>query len=102
MGFPCNQFAGQEPKDSEEVEACVRVKHNVNFPLMEKVHVNGPKTHPVYRFLRVVGDEGGPIGWNFCMFLVSPAGDTVMRYGASKMPSTIASDIDAHLDQAGQ
>jgi len=50
----------------------------------------------------VVGDEGGAIGWNFCMFLVSPAGDTVMRYGASKMPSTIASDIDAHLDQAGQ
>jgi len=68
LAFPCNQFLGQEPDDAEQVETCMRAKFDVNFRTMEKVLVNGPSTHAVYRFLRTKaaasdGDsEPGPIG----------------------------------------
>ena len=67
--FPCNQFLSQEPKDASSVETCMRPKYKLgpSFRYMEKVDVNGPSAHPVYRWLRINGSEnGGPLGWNFC------------------------------------
>jgi len=105
LAFPCNQFLGQEPDDAEQVETCMRAKFDVNFRTMEKVLVNGPSTHAVYRFLRTKaaasdGDsEPGPIGWNFCMFLVSPDGARVQRFAASRTPLSITAEIDAEIGE---
>ena len=66
LGFPCNQFAMQEPQGAEKIEACVRSKHAVEFPLLEKVLVNGPETHAVFRWLRLKGSaDAAAIPWNF-------------------------------------
>mmetsp|Transcript_59389 Transcript_59389/g.128792 ORF Transcript_59389/g.128792 Transcript_59389/m.128792 type:complete len:98 (-) Transcript_59389:390-683(-) len=83
----------------------MRAKFDVNFRTMEKVLVNGPSTHAVYRFLRTKaaasdGDsEPGPIGWNFCMFLVSPDGARVQRFAASRTPLSITAEIDAEIGE---
>merc|ERR1712196_49520 len=68
---------------------------------MEKVDVNGVAAHPVYRWLRHNGSENaGPIGWNFCTFMVSADGLNVVRFQASRSPSTIATELEAALAQA--
>ena len=81
--FPCNQFLKQEPGDAETIEVCIRPRYELGagVTFMEKVDVNGAATHPVYRWLRLNGsDGGGPLGWNFCTFMVSSDGSRVVRF----------------------
>ena len=101
LGFPCDQFAHQEPGDDAAIEEFCRVNHGVTFPLSTKVDVNGRNTHPVFRFLKehTSGLLGSSIKWNFTKFLVSPDGVTVQRYAPKTTPEDLAGDIEALLPQ---
>ena len=75
VGFPCNQFGGQEPGTAEEIAEFCSVNYGVSFPMFEKIEVNGPGRHPVYTELTEVPDasgEAGDIQWNFEKFLIAP------------------------------
>lgn len=87
IGFPCNQFGGQEPGDAEEILTFCRSNYGVSFPISEKIDVNGPDRHPVYAFL-TAEDEGhtGDIRWNFEKFLIGRDGHVVARYGSRTAP----------------
>lgn len=83
VGFPCNQFAGQEPGTAEEISTFCSTTYGVTFPLFEKVEVNGPGRHPLYAELTAHADADGTAGdvqWNFEKFLVSPEGEVVARF----------------------
>ena len=102
IGFPCNQFMGQEPGTAEEIEQFCSTTYGVSFPLMEKIEVNGEGRHPIYEQLTEKTDaEGnaGDITWNFEKFLVSPKGDIVARYRPQVEPENqaIVGDIEALL-----
>jgi len=87
IGFPCNQFAGQEPGSEEEIKSFCENKYSVNFPLTGKIDVNGDARHPLYQWL--VGDEAkfsGDIKWNFEKFLISSAGDVLQRFEPTVTP----------------
>ncbi|CAN5466264.1 glutathione peroxidase [soil metagenome] len=89
LGFPCNQFGGQEPGTAEEIETFCSTTYGVTFPVYEKVDVNGPSRHPLYEELTAVSDaEGGAgdIQWNFEKFLVSPKGEVVARFRPMTAP----------------
>ncbi|MEV7926894.1 glutathione peroxidase [Kitasatospora sp. NPDC088779] len=82
LGFPCNQFAGQEPGSAEEIQTFCSTTYGVTFPLFEKIDVNGDDRHPLYRQLTQVTDaegETGDVSWNFEKFLVSPDGTVAAR-----------------------
>lgn len=88
LGFPCNQFAGQEPGSAEEIKEFCSTTYGVTFPLMEKTAVNGRKKHPLYAELTQVPDADGKAGrvtWNFEKFLIAPDG-TVSRFRPSTQP----------------
>ncbi len=88
VGFPCNQFGGQEPGTAEEIATFCSTTYGVSFPMTEKIEVNGPGRHPIYDELTKVADtEGvdGDIRWNFEKFLVAPNG-TVTRFGPTVTP----------------
>ncbi len=99
IGFPCDQFAHQEPGDDADIEAFCRVNYGVTFPLTTKVDVNGGGAHPVFAFLkeRSRGMLGSSVKWNFTKFLVAPDGTTVTRYGPKTEPAALAGDIEALL-----
>jgi glutathione peroxidase len=102
IGFPCNQFLGQEPGTAEEIEQFCSTTYGVTFPLMEKIDVNGENRHPIYAELTQKADaEGnaGDITWNFEKFLVSSTGDVLARYRPQVEPEdpTIIGDIEAQL-----
>ena len=102
VGFPCNQFMGQEPGTSEEIEQFCSTTYGVTFPLMEKIDVNGEERHPIYAELTEKADaegEAGDIKWNFEKFLLSPTGEVVARYRPQVEPEdpTIVGDIEAQL-----
>jgi glutathione peroxidase len=83
VGFPCNQFAGQEPGTAEEIATFCSATYGVTFPLAAKVDVNGPGAHPVYQRLTSVPDAAGAAGdvqWNFEKFLVDGDGEVVARF----------------------
>jgi glutathione peroxidase len=83
LGFPCNQFLGQEPGSAEEIQQFCSTTYGVTFPLFEKIDVNGEDRHPIYDELTAVPDaEGnaGDITWNFEKFLVAPDGRIVGRF----------------------
>jgi glutathione peroxidase len=89
VGFPCNQFGGQEPGTAEEIATFCSTSYGVTFPLMEKIDVNGPDRHPVYDELTKVADaEGkdGDIRWNFEKFVLSPTGEIVARFSPMVTP----------------
>ncbi|MFN8193767.1 MAG: glutathione peroxidase [Nocardioidaceae bacterium] len=95
LGFPCDQFGGQEPGGDDEIAEFCRVNHGVTFPLSTKVEVNGAGTHPVFAFLkdRAGGLLGSGIKWNFTKFLVSADGRSVRRYAPTVPPAKIAADV---------
>ncbi|MDT9593072.1 glutathione peroxidase [Nocardioides zeae] len=99
LGFPCNQFGGQEPGDAEQIGSFCQRNYGVSFPMFEKVDVNGPQAHPVFAWLR--GEKGGLLGgkikWNFTKFLVDRDGRVVRRYGPTTKPEKIAGDIEKLL-----
>ena len=89
LGFPCNQFMGQEPGTAEEIRDFCDTSYNVQFPLFEKIDVNGDQQHPIYAELEQTADadgEAGDVKWNFEKFLVSPAGDVVARFRPQVTP----------------
>ncbi len=102
IGFPCNQFLGQEPGTAEEIAQFCSATYGVTFPLMEKIDVNGEDRHPIFVELTEKADSEGNAGditWNFEKFLVSPKGDVVARYRPQVEPEdpTIVGDIEAQL-----
>lgn len=93
LGFPCNQFAGQEPGSGAEIAEFCSTTYGVTFPMFEKVDVNGEERHPVYDELTRTPDaEGhdGDIRWNFEKFLVAPGGEVVARFGPLTEPDAPA------------
>ena len=99
LGFPCNQFGGQEPGDAQEIGAFCEKNYGVTFPLFEKVDVNGDKAHPLFQWLRKerTGLIGSAIKWNFTKFLVGRDGTVLKRYGSTTAPEKIAGDIEKAL-----
>ena len=102
LGFPCNQFLGQEPGTADEIQEFCSTSYGVDFPLFEKIDVNGDERHPIYEELTAVADaEGhtGDIRWNFEKFLVSPGGEIVARFSPTVEPedAQITQAIEAHL-----
>ena len=89
LGFPCNQFGGQEPGTSEEIAEFCSATYGVTFPMYSKIDVNGPERHAIYQELTAVTDaagEAGDIMWNFEKFLVSPSGEIVGRFRPQTKP----------------
>ena len=89
LGFPCNQFMGQEPGTAEEIREFCDTSYGVTFPLFEKVDVNGDQRHPIFAELTDAADasgEAGDVKWNFEKFLVSPDGKVVGRFRPQVSP----------------
>lgn len=102
LGFPCNQFAGQEPETNETMEQVCKINHGVTFQLTQKIEVNGKNTHPVFAYVKrqsKSGIFGKKIKWNFTKFLVSPDGQSVKRYAPTTKPKEIETDILQFLDK---
>jgi glutathione peroxidase len=89
IGFPCNQFGGQEPGTPEQIETFCSTTYGVTFPLTEKIDVNGAGRHPIYGVLTAVADAAGQAGdirWNFEKFVVSADGSKITRFGPQVAP----------------
>ena len=89
LGFPCNQFAGQEPGSEAEVKEFCSTKYGVDFPLFSKIEVNGDGRHPLYAWLTGLDtdpDAAGDIKWNFAKFLVDGDGNVIGRFGPKTEP----------------
>ncbi len=102
VGFPCNQFGGQEPGTAEEIGQFCSASYGVTFPMFEKIEVNGPGRHPVYTELTVVPDAAGDAGdiqWNFEKFLVSQEGKVTGRFRPRTEPQApeLVAAIEASL-----
>ena len=100
LGFPCNQFAGQEPGNSSDIKSFCSLNYGVTFPLFAKVEVNGPGTHPLFALLKqqlpgLLGSKA--IKWNFTKFLVDRHGQPVRRFGPSTRPASLRKPIEALL-----
>lgn len=95
LGFPSNQFKNQEPDDSESVEQTCKLNFGVTFPLFEKIAVNGPDTHPIFKYLKKqkAGLMGSKIKWNFTKFLIDRDGNVIKRYAPTKKPEKLREDI---------
>ncbi len=95
LGFPCNQFAGQEPGTNEEIVQFCQKNYGVEFPMFSKIDVNGEYTHPLYIYLKdeKSGVGGKSIKWNFTKFLVDREGHVVERFGTAKTPESIEKNI---------
>jgi glutathione peroxidase len=100
LGFPCNQFRGQEPRDEARIgEFCER-NYGVSFPMFARIDVNGANAHPLFKHLKreapgLLGTQA--IKWNFTKFLVGRDGQVVKRYGPRTQPQAIAGDIEQRL-----
>jgi glutathione peroxidase len=89
VGFPCNQFGGQEPGTAEEIEKFCSVNYGITFPITEKIEVNGLNRHPIYASLEQVSDatgHSGDIRWNFEKFVVSADGSKITRFAPKTKP----------------
>jgi glutathione peroxidase len=89
LGFPCNQFMGQEPGTAEEIATFCSTTYGVTFPLFEKIEVNGENQDPLYAELERTADADGHRGdvrWNFEKFLISPQGEVVGRFAPQVEP----------------
>ncbi|GAA2141000.1 glutathione peroxidase [Nocardioides koreensis] len=104
LGFPCDQFGGQEPGSEAEIAAFCERRFGVSFPLFAKVEVNGDGAHPLFAWLRSEKDGllGSRIKWNFTKFLVDHRGRVVKRYGPTTAPEKIAADIESALERTGE
>ena len=100
LGFPCNQFGGQEPGNAEEIKSFCSLTYDVTFPLLAKVEVNGEGAAPLYKHLKkakpgLLGLES--IKWNFTKFLVDKSGKVVSRHGPADKPESLKGDIEKLL-----
>ncbi|WP_457208402.1 glutathione peroxidase [Nocardioides sp. P5_C9_2] len=99
LGFPCDQFGGQEPGSDDEIASFCERNFGVDFPLFAKVDVNGDEAHPLFAWLRSErsGLLGGKIRWNFTKFLIGRDGAVIDRFGPTTKPEKIGSDIESVL-----
>ncbi|TAL37772.1 MAG: glutathione peroxidase [Phenylobacterium sp.] len=100
LGFPCNQFGAQEPGDEAEIKTFCSLTYDVDFPMMRKIDVNGPKAHPLYAYLKaakkgVLGTQG--IKWNFTKFLIDRKGQVVGRFAPTVEPKALEGAIERLL-----
>ena len=100
LGFPCNQFASQDPGDDNQMASFCQKNYGVSFQMMSKIKVNGDDAHPLYRWLTteapgILGSKA--IKWNFTKFLIGRDGRVIKRYAPQDTPEKIAKDIEAAL-----
>lgn len=101
LGFPCNQFGGQEPGDANDIRQFCDTRYRITFPMFDKIDVNGVNAHPLFQWLKssrpgVLGSEA--IKWNFTKFLVGRDGRVVARYAPTTAPSDLEKDINTALE----
>ena len=99
LGFPCNQFGGQEPGSAEEIGTFCTANYGVTFPMFEKIEVNGDNADPLYKYLKqaLPGTLGESIKWNFTKFLLDKNGNPVKRFASTTKPQDITKDIEKLL-----
>ncbi|MBK9291647.1 MAG: glutathione peroxidase [Bacteroidetes bacterium] len=99
LGFPCNQFANQDPGYEKEIAEFCQLNYGVSFPMFAKVDVNGPQAHPVFKYLKkeLPGLLGSKIKWNFTKFLIDPTGKPVKRFAPTTKPEQIESYLSKYL-----
>ena len=99
IGFPCNQFANQDPGSDSEIEGFCRMNYGVTFQIMKKVDVNGKEAHPIFKYLRsqTKGFLGDKVKWNFTKFLVSRDGKTIKRFAPTVVPKKLEGEIEKML-----
>ena len=100
LGFPCNQFANQEPGDEKSIsEGCV-INYGVSFPMFAKIDVNGENAHPLYKYLKkeLKGTLGSKIKWNFTKFLIDSDGNPIKRFAPTAKPEKIEKYIQTILN----
>jgi glutathione peroxidase len=100
IGFPSNEFGGQDPGANDQIASFCQVNYGVSFPMMAKVKVNGSDAHPLWQWLKgekpgILGTEG--IKWNFTKFLVSRQGQVIKRYAPNDTPESLRADIEKAL-----
>ena len=100
LGFPSNEFGGQDPGSNNEIASFCQLNYGVGFPMMAKVKVNGAEAHPLFAWLKdeapgLLGSKG--IKWNFTKFLVGRDGRVLKRYAPQDAPEKLAADIEAAL-----
>ena len=100
LGFPCNQFGGQDPASNDKIAEFCQLNYGVSFPMMAKVEVNGSAAHPLYQWL--CAEAPGLLGtkaikWNFTKFLVAKDGQVLKRYAPTDKPASLSQDIEAAL-----
>jgi glutathione peroxidase len=100
LGFPCNQFGGQDPGSNEEISSFCQLNYGVRFPMMAKIDVNGPQADPLFKWL--TAEAPGLLGskaikWNFTKFLVGKDGQVIRRYAPTDKPEDMARDIEQAL-----
>jgi glutathione peroxidase len=103
LGFPCNQFGSQEPGKENEIKKFCETSFGVTFPLFAKIDVNGPRAHPLYKYLQqaqpgILGTEA--IKWNFTKFLIDRQGNPARRYAPKEKPENISTDIEKLLNSS--
>ncbi|MBR1889877.1 MAG: glutathione peroxidase [Alloprevotella sp.] len=101
IGFPCNQFAHQDPGSDSEIESFCQLNYGVTFQIMKKIDVNGEGAHPVFQYLKrqTKGFLGSRIKWNFTKFLISRDGSVIKRFAPTTSPKNLVADIEALLAQ---
>jgi glutathione peroxidase len=107
LGFPCNQFMGQEPGTADEIQAFCSTNYSVTFPLFEKIEVNGADQHPLYELLEQTADDEGKAGdvaWNFEKFLVEADGSVSHRFRPQTEPQApeVVAAIETALDASAK
>jgi glutathione peroxidase len=100
LGFPCNQFGGQDPGSNEEIGNFCQQNYGVSFQMMGKVNVNGDDAHPLYAWLKkqapgILGSEA--IKWNFTKFLINRQGEVIKRFAPQDTPESLMSDLEKAL-----
>jgi len=100
VGFPSNEFGGQDPGSNEEIASFCQLNYGVSFPMMSKVKVNGAQAHPLWQWLKaqapgLLGTEG--VKWNFTKFLVGRDGKVIKRYAPNDAPEALRKDIEKAL-----
>lgn len=101
LGFPCNQFANQEPGSGEEAAEACKINYGVTFPIHEKINVNGENEHPLFTYLKE--QQGGVLGskikWNFTKFVIDRNGEVVKRFSPKDEPEKMENLIQELLDK---
>ena len=102
LGFPCNQFGGQEPGSESDIEEFCQLNYGVSFPMFAKVDVNGDDADPLFKYLKksqkgILGSE--KIKWNFTKFLVNRNGEVVGRFAPTVKPKDLTRDIESLLEE---